>query len=95
MRLIDADECPCVSCEDTRNAHCTYEHRSCKKFCDWLNTTIYDIDKVVEELEKYSYETEIEEPILGETNVTESFEEEVVALYQAIKIVKSGGKNDR
>ena len=51
MRLIDADKCPCIQCEDTRNAHCTYEHRSCKKFCDWLNTTVYDVEKVVEQLE--------------------------------------------
>lgn len=50
-RLIDADKCPCVLCEDTRNAHCTYEHRSCKKFCNWLNNTAYEIEKVVAELE--------------------------------------------
>ena len=52
-RLIDADKCPCVVCEDTRNAHCTYEHRSCKKFCDWLNNTAYDTEKVVEQLEEH------------------------------------------
>lgn len=48
-RLIDADKCPCIFCEDTRNAHCTYEHRSCEKFCDWLNNAAYDVEKVVEE----------------------------------------------
>ena len=47
MRLIDADECPCILCEDIRNAHCTYEHRSCEKFCHWLNNTAYDVEKVV------------------------------------------------
>lgn len=52
MRLIDADKCPCVLCEDIRNAHCTYEHRSCEKFCHWLNNTAYDVDKVVEDLEE-------------------------------------------
>lgn len=51
-RLIDADECPCILCEDTRNAHCTYEHRSCEKFCNWLNNTAYNVEKVVEELEE-------------------------------------------
>lgn len=51
MRLIDADKCPCIQCEDTRNAHCTYEHRSCKKFCDWLNATAYDVEKVVAEVQ--------------------------------------------
>lgn len=51
-RLIDADKCPCISCDDTRNAHCTYEHRSCEKFCNWINNTAYDVEKVVAELEE-------------------------------------------
>lgn len=51
-RLIDADKCPCILCEDTRNAHCTYEHRSCEKFCNWLNNITFDEEKVVAELEK-------------------------------------------
>lgn len=51
-RLIDAEKCPCIVCEDTRNAHCTYEHRSCEKFCDWLNNTAFDTEKVVEQLEE-------------------------------------------
>ena len=54
-RLIDADKCPCILCEDTRNAHCTYEHRSCEKFCKWLNNTAYDVEKVVAELEENYY----------------------------------------
>lgn len=52
MRLITAEKCPCIQCEDTRNAHCTYEHRSCEKFCDWLNNTAFDTEKVVEQLEE-------------------------------------------
>lgn len=73
MRLIDADKCPCVLCEDIRNAHCTYEHRSCEKFCHWLNNTAYDVDKVVEELgekkeivkeyEKYHYSVRLDDAI--------------------------------
>ena len=50
MRLIDAEKCPCIVCEDTRNAHCTYEHRSCEKFCNWLNNNAFDTEKVVEQL---------------------------------------------
>lgn len=52
MRLIDAEKCPCIVCEDTRNAHCTYEHRSCEKFCNWLNNNAFDTEKVVEQLEE-------------------------------------------
>lgn len=51
MRLIDAEKCPCIQCEDTRNAHCTYEHRSCKKFCDWLNTNVYYVEFIGNEKE--------------------------------------------
>ena len=50
MRLIDAEKCPCIVCEDTRNAHCTYEHRSCEKFCNWLNNNAFDTEKVIEQL---------------------------------------------
>ena len=52
MRLIDAEKCPCILCEDTRNAHCTYEHRSCEKFCNWLNNAAFDTEKVVEQLDE-------------------------------------------
>ena len=52
MRLIDAEKCPCIVCEDTRNAHCTYEHRSCEKFCNWLNNNAFDTEKAVEEIKK-------------------------------------------
>ena len=75
-RLIDADECPCVLCEDIRNAHCTYEHRSCSKFCTWLNNTAYNVDKVLEELDEYITK------IVGRKS----------ALYQTIMgIVRKGG----
>lgn len=57
-RLIDADACPCILCEDTRNAHCTYEHRSCEKFCNWLNNTAYDMEKVVADLKGFMDEAE-------------------------------------
>ena len=79
-RMIDADKCPCILCEDTRNAHCTYEHRSCKKFCNWLNKTAYDVEKVVAELEDHEqYEME-------HGNYHTSF-----AYGRAIEIVRKGG----
>ena len=81
MRLIDADKCPCIQCEDTRNAHCTYEHRSCKKFCDWLNATAYDVEKVVAELSEKS--GTVRNMFGGSTRA--------IGLRTAIDIVKAGG----
>lgn len=78
MRLIDADECPCVLCEDIRNAHCTYEHRSCEKFCHWLNNIAYDVDNVVEELKENAFDYYL-------------CDGEMVDLNDAIDIVKRGG----
>ena len=49
--------------------------------------TAFDVDKVVEELNKAQFSAEIEEPILAETN----FEAQVVLLDEAIEIVKQGG----
>ena len=84
MRLIDADKCPCIVCEETRNAHCTYEHRSCNRFCEWISREAYDIDKVVKELETNKQNAlEVEESI-KEYNVWN----------EAIEIVKAGGKNE-
>ena len=71
MRLIDADECPCILCEDTRNAHCTYEHRSCEKFCNWINNAAYDVDKVVAELEEKSDDI----PVQSEENYDKGFDD--------------------
>lgn len=79
-RLIDADKCPCILCEDTRNAHCTYEHRSCEKFCNWLNNTAYDVEKVVAELEKIEEHCIYMFDFQGQS-----------AIDNAIDIVKRGG----
>ena len=83
MRLIDADKCPCVSCEDTRNAHCTYEHRSCKKFCDWLNTSAYSVDRVVKEIIEEAHNTIVDFKL-----------DKYVYTCKAIEIVKQGGVSD-
>jgi hypothetical protein len=79
-RLIDADKCPCILCEDTRNAHCTYEHRSCAKFCNWLNNTAYDVEKVVAELERKSWKS-----------YSDVARRNLVHLDDAIEIVRKGG----
>ena len=93
MRLIDADKCPCILCKDTRNAHCTYEHRSCEKFCNWLNNTAYDVDNVVEKLEqeKEIAEKEMEECIFKALPYHDSTEGKVIGIKKAIDIVQKGG----
>lgn len=48
MRLIDADKCPCTKC-DSMDDCCQH---TCGMLKEWLNTTAYDVDKVVEELER-------------------------------------------
>ena len=85
-RLIDADKCPCILCEDTRNAHCTYEHRSCEKFCNWLNNTAYDVEKVVAELEEATQFVDLSNP-------TSPIRHKVSAIHPsvAIEIARKGG----
>lgn len=89
MRLIDADKCPCILCEDTRNAHCTYEHRSCEKFCNWINNAAYNTDKVMEELEGLRID---ESNYFGVLNiVAEKYDRANEILDDSIEIVKRGG----
>lgn len=84
MRLIDAEKCPCILCEDTRNAHCTYEHRSCEKFCNWLNNAAFDTEKVVEQLEERKGNVFID----GKKMYQEDY---FIDIDDAIDIVKKGG----
>lgn len=86
-RLIDADKCPCILCEDTRNAHCTYEHRSCKKFCDWLNNTAYDTENVVAELIQFGLNSMDKQIYDSDTY----YDGVSVAIRKACNIVKRGG----
>ena len=86
--MIDADECPCILCEDIRNAHCTYEHRSCEKFCHWLNNTAYDVEKVVAELEENSSNYKKSYKVNGKhTHKTIK----AISRIKAIGIVRKGG----
>lgn len=56
--------------------------------------TVYDVDKVVEQLKEVQFTAELEEYILAETNVTELFETQVVQIDEAIEIVKAGGRDE-
>lgn len=91
-RLIDAEKCPCIVCEDTRNAHCTYEHRSCEKFCNWLNNTAFDTEKFVEQLEekRNNYQDEMEQCIFKALPYHDSLEGKIIGINNAIDIVKKG-----
>ena len=61
-----------------------YEHRSCKKFCDWLKSTAYNVEKVVAELEEARSGNNgwEDEPYFGG---------QATAYEHAIDIVKRGG----
>lgn len=48
MRLIDADKCPCKGCSSEFNCYDTY----CPEFEEWLQKSVYNIDKIVEALEE-------------------------------------------
>ena len=92
MRLIDADKCPCIVCEETRNAHCTYEHRSCNRFCEWISREAYDIDKVVKELDKLDVKAikRYKGGTFGDYEGTDYY----IKKSEAIEIVKAGVKNE-
>ena len=95
-RLIDADECPCILCKDTRNAHCTYEHRSCAKFCNWLNKTAYDVEKVVAELENFSLDTTPHCNEVMREGLCDGISDcDYCKIQYAIDIVRKGGVNER
>ena len=90
-RLIDAEKCPCILCEDTRNAHCTYEHRSCEKFCNWLNNTAFDTEKVVEQLEEVNMNYFLTIANTGSEKLDIAYGYASDSINKAIDIVKKGG----
>lgn len=58
--------------------------------------TAYDVEKVVAELEEHLLVVEMEdEHIISESNVEEYFELDVVAMSDAIDIVRRGGVDER
>lgn len=48
MRLIDAEKCPCHTTCKIQDMDCP--DLGCHKYYKWLNTTKYDIDKVVHDI---------------------------------------------
>lgn len=99
-RLIDAnkldredlcDVCSCAYCADCF---------SDENFEEWIKNqpTAYDIDEIVEELEKaakiYRDKAVIELSTEGHTLDYEHFEGKSKAFLNAIEIVKGGGKHD-
>lgn len=50
MRLIDADKYPCKGC-GSMDDWCKH---TCGMLKEWLYTTAYDVDKVVEKIEQYA-----------------------------------------
>lgn len=73
MRLIDADKCPCSDCgiNGLYNG-CTKE---CIMFKKWLDSTAYDADEVVDELDEAKF----------------YYDGYVINHIEAIDIVKRGG----
>lgn len=90
MRLIDADELIKQGYEIVVDG---LQYGTCNKSIDIDDIpTAYDIDKVVEELEKLkTYNLNIADAILDiqENGIGRTF----VCLQDAIEIVKAGGKN--
>lgn len=78
-RMIDADKCPCIKCWNGNLTNISCNTSDCMFFRRWLETTAYDVDKVVEELETAPY-------FHGECGHIETDE--------AIDIVKRGGVDE-
>lgn len=80
MRLIDAEKCPCTKCGSMDD----YCQHTCGMLKEWLNTTAYDVEKVVEELyhNKQDYRGD------GTWVI------DVLNYWKAVDIVKRGGIND-
>lgn len=89
MRLIDADaferKVMCGDEEDVQDV--IYSLRDFP--------TAYDIDKVVKQLEEWSFEAKILVPVNNELGeYEEEVEREVICTKNAVDIVKGGGVNE-
>lgn len=89
MRLIDADaferKVMCGDEEDVQDV--IYSLRDFP--------TAYDIDKVVKQLEEWSFESKILVPVNNELGeYEEEVEREVICTKNAVDIVKGGGVNE-
>lgn len=81
MRLIDADKCPCAKCYPNVNMCCI---EPCDEYRDWVDTTIYDVDKVLNNLEYASY-------CKSTPTFDHPYTDSIIDLNEAVDIVKRGG----
>jgi hypothetical protein len=95
-RLIDADSL-ILKLKRTSVFECV-RNSADKNVFEIINEqpTAYDKEKVVAELEEHLLVVEMEdEHIISESNVEEYFELDVVAMSDAIDIVRRGGVDER
>lgn len=88
MRLIDADTLPCDIC-DFQKCPC-FNPLWCRDFNRWFKATAFDVDKVIEEIDRHS---------IDNTDWSYSTNPKLASYYllrteDAIKIVKRGGVDD-
>lgn len=92
MRLIDAEQCPCYIC----GATCPYTNPigDCRKFNNWIRKPAYDVDKVLEELNK-EYELWLrgynQTLSMGMEHLWRNLSGRAYGVSEAIEIVKRGG----
>lgn len=83
MRLIDAEQCPCNNCILPLDDRIGCFIFPCKEFGEWYGHPVYDVDKVLEELEYKKALYDI------------NFQGWSAGRYQdAIDIVKKGGVDE-
>lgn len=93
MRLIDADE---LNFHCNYNGDCSGDISHCKECDNYVldyrdiqeQPTAYDVDKVVKELEEWSFNADVN---VGDGTI---MNQNLIARDNAIEIVKAGGKNE-
>ena len=91
MRLIDADELK-KNLKSVTLSNGTLLNTNAVLLLLDKYPTAYDVDAVVERLEKKAIPVEDEdEHVMPESNIHETYEIKMVALSDAIEIVKAGG----
>lgn len=95
-RLIDAEQCPCNDCVPPLGDSKGCSIFPCREFGEWYENTIYDVDKVVEELEEEQekwlrgYNQTLE---MGMEHLWRNLSGRAYGVASAIDIVKRGRTN--
>lgn len=84
MRLIDAEQCPCNNCVPPGYSTGRCSIFPCREFGEWCENTIYDMDKVLNDLEYASY-------CKSTPTFDHPYTDSIIDLNEAIDIVKRGG----